>query len=439
MPDFRTYRAETMQQALLQVREDLGPDALILHTRQVPIHSRLPWQKDRIVTEIVAVLEQTKRQRPQPVTAVKTTSPDREQIEETPPPDLSAYNRKAAPPIQESRISAAEPRIPTHEPVNSEQTPPAISNPETPTPQPELSESQKLESLFKERIDSLQAMVEQLTTQVRNGMSSDIPPELFSLFTELIDAEVEESVARELIGRLKQRCGVNELSDSQGLRRQLFAMIESSIQCRGPIETKPGQQKIVAMVGPTGVGKTTTIAKLAANFRLRDNVRMGLITVDTYRIAAVDQLRTYAEIIDLPMKVVSTAVEMKQAVAEFAGMDLILIDTAGRSPRDEVKLQELKAVLGDIVVDDVHLVLSATTGYRHLRTTAEQFKSVGLTSVILTKLDEAPSLGAILNITSKLGLPLSYLTTGQNVPKDIEPAQPTRATRLILGQEDLSS
>tara|TARA_R100000789_G_scaffold100254_4_gene109474 strand:+ start:13901 stop:15187 length:1287 start_codon:yes stop_codon:yes gene_type:complete len=428
-----------MQQALLQVREDLGPDALILHTRQVPIHSRLPWQKDRIVTEIVAVLEQTKRQRPQPVTAVTTTSPDQEQIEETPPPDLSAYNRKAAPPIQESRISAAEPRIPTHEPVNSEQTPPAISNSETPTPQPELSESQKLESLFKERIDSLQAMVEQLTTQVRNGMSSDIPPELFSLFTELIDAEVEESVARELIGRLKQRCGVNELSDSQGLRRQLFAMIESSIQCRGPIEAKPGQQKIVAMVGPTGVGKTTTIAKLAANFRLRDNVRMGLITVDTYRIAAVDQLRTYAEIIDLPMKVVSTAVEMKQAVAEFAGMDLILIDTAGRSPRDEVKLQELKAVLGDIVVDDVHLVLSATTGYRHLRTTAEQFKSVGLTSVILTKLDEAPSLGAILNITSKLGLPLSYLTTGQNVPKDIEPAQPTRATRLILGQEDLSS
>ncbi|TWT63333.1 flagellar biosynthesis protein FlhF [Rubinisphaera italica] len=438
MPDFRTYRAETMQQALLQVREDLGPDALILHTRQVPIHSRLPWQKDRIVTEIVAVLEQKKRERPQPVAAVKSTSSTREQSEETPAPDLSAYNRKATLPVQESRLPIVESRLPRNEPINSEPAPPATPNPETPNPSPELSESQKLESLFKERIDSLQAMVEQLTSQVRTGMSTDIPPELFSLFTELIDAEVEESVARELIGRLKHRSGVNELSDSEGLRRQLFAMIEASIQCRGPIETKPGQQKIVAMVGPTGVGKTTTIAKLAANFRLRDNVRMGLITVDTYRIAAVDQLRTYAEIIDLPMKVVSTAVEMKQAVAEFAGMDLILIDTAGRSPRDEVKLQELKAVLGDIVVDDVHLVLSATTGYRHLRTTAEQFKSVGLTSVILTKLDEAPGLGAILNITSKLGLPLSYLTTGQNVPKDIEPAQPTRATRLILGQENLS-
>ncbi len=117
---------------------------------------------------------------------------------------------------------------------------------------------------------------------------------------------------------------------------------------------------MVALVGPTGVGKTTTIAKLAANFRLRDGIRMGLVTVDTYRIAAVEQLRTYAEIIDLPMKVVTSPREMRRALEELQGLDLILIDTAGRSPRDELKIQELKSLLNEAQVDEVHLVLSLT-------------------------------------------------------------------------------
>ena len=113
----------------------------------------------------------------------------------------------------------------------------------------------------------------------------------------------------------------------------------------------------MALVGPTGVGKTTTIAKLAANFRLREKRRVGLITVDTYRIAAVEQLRTYADIIDLPMEIVSTPREMHQAVARMADLDLILMDTAGRSPRDEVKIQELKSMLAEAEPDEVHLVL----------------------------------------------------------------------------------
>ena len=114
-------------------------------------------------------------------------------------------------------------------------------------------------------------------------------------------------------------------------------------------------------VGPTGVGKTTTIAKLAANFRLREKRRVGLITVDTYRIAAVEQLRTYAEIIDLPMQVVSAPGEMREAVDRMADLDLVLLDTAGRSPQDEIKLQELKAFLDEADADEVHLVLSSVS------------------------------------------------------------------------------
>ena len=189
---------------------------------------------------------------------------------------------------------------------------------------------------------------------------------------------------------------------------------------------------MAALVGPTGVGKTTTIAKLAANFRLKEKRRVGLITVDTYRIAAVEQLRTYADIIDLPMHVVSTPREMRETVARMNHLDLILMDTAGRSGRDEIRIQELKAFLAEAAADEVHLVLSGVTAARTLEQTAEQFAAVGTTALILTKLDEADRLGKCAAGVRSSGLPLSYLTNGQSVPDDIETADAHRLARLIL-------
>ncbi|MEX2558714.1 MAG: flagellar biosynthesis protein FlhF, partial [Pirellulales bacterium] len=171
------------------------------------------------------------------------------------------------------------------------------------------------------------------------------------------------------------------------------------------------------------------------NYRLRERLRVGLITVDTYRIAAVEQLRTYADIIDLPMKVVSTPREMRQAVETMAGLDLVLLDTAGRSPKDEVKLQELKAFLTEAAADEVHLVLSSVASAGALERTAARFASVGTTALVLTKLDEATGLGNLLPLLRSSKLPLSYLTDGQNVPDDIAAADPHRLARIVLGME----
>jgi flagellar biosynthesis protein FlhF len=189
---------------------------------------------------------------------------------------------------------------------------------------------------------------------------------------------------------------------------------------------------VVALVGPTGVGKTTTIAKLAANFRLKEQRAVGLITVDTYRVAAVEQLRTYADIIDLPMQVVSTPREMREATDRLGDLDLILMDTAGRSPKDDLKIRELKGFLTEAAVDEVHLVLSSAAGARSLEQTAQRFAAVGTTALILTKLDEASSLGSVLPVLRSSKLPLSYLTNGQNVPDDIETTDAHRLARLIL-------
>ena len=162
---------------------------------------------------------------------------------------------------------------------------------------------------------------------------------------------------------------------------------------------------------------------------------MGLITVDTYRIAAVEQLKTYAEIIDLPLAVANDPGQMHQAVEELGAVDMVFIDTAGRSPRDEVKIRELADFMAQARPDEVHLVLSAGAAERTLRSAVERFALVRADRLILTKLDEAEGLGAILGVLGQANRPLSYLTTGQAVPDDIEPADRKRLARLILGLE----
>ncbi|HEV3300596.1 MAG TPA: hypothetical protein VG055_13190, partial [Planctomycetaceae bacterium] len=285
------------------------------------------------------------------------------------------------------------------------------------------------------RLDSIQKMLHDLGRANQLPRHDQVAPELFQVFTELIDAEVEEDVARDLIYKLKRTATPAQLVDANAVRALLTALVESEIRCREPIAPKSGRRRVVALVGATGVGKTTTIAKLAANFRLRSGIKLGLVTVDTYRVAAVEQLRTYAEIIDLPMKVVTNPLEMRRALDELAGLDLVLIDTAGRSPKDELQIQELKSLLAEAHVDEVHLVLSMTSSRQSLEAAVDKFKAAGTTAVILTKLDEASGMGAVMSLSRRVDLPISYLTAGQAVPDDIEPAHPRRIARLILGQE----
>lgn len=179
---------------------------------------------------------------------------------------------------------------------------------------------------------------------------------------------------------------------------------------------------VVALVGPTGVGKTTTIAKLAANFALFEGKSVGLITIDTYRIAAVEQLKTYSEIINLPIEVVYTAADFKRALQNLANKQLILIDTAGRSQKNKQQIRELKHFFNGRPLNETHLVLSANTKLEDLLETADSFKELNVNRLIFTKLDETNSLSNVVEVAERLQIPLSYVTTGQSVPEDIEVA-----------------
>jgi flagellar biosynthesis protein FlhF len=189
-------------------------------------------------------------------------------------------------------------------------------------------------------------------------------------------------------------------------------------------------RRIKAFVGPTGVGKTTTLAKLAAHYCLEKKMKVGLITTDTYRVAAPEQLKVYAKIMGLPLDIASDKDKFMRSLANFADKDLILVDTPGRSRQDDRCLSTLKSILTDDV--ETFLLLSPTANREHLIEAADRFRILQYDRIILTKIDECTLLGSIVDILDMIGKTVSYLTTGQNVPKDIEKANPERLAQLTF-------
>ncbi|MEZ6057657.1 MAG: hypothetical protein R3C01_13230 [Planctomycetaceae bacterium] len=358
MSTIRTFRAPTVREALALVRDALGPDALILSNREVPVRRMAGDQRRSFL----------------PATFCELTA---QRHEADPFGDMASLDQ-----------------------------PVALSDPRTTL------------------VASLES-ASPTTAVTQHTATKDY--DIFSLYTALIDVDVEEEDARELLHELTFDAAHHQCSHLA----ELQSRIAQQVQCAGPILVAAGTQRIVALVGPTGVGKTTTLAKLAANFHLRDGIKVGLITIDTFRIGAVEQLQTYANLIELPMQVVSSPEEMQQAIGNFAGLDLILIDTTGRSPSDELKIQETRALLDAAHVDEVHLVMSLTVSPRTAAIAAERYRLLGTTALLLTKFDEVSGPGSVLSVARQIQLPISYLTNGQEVPDDIEVAETSRIVQWL--------
>jgi len=288
---------------------------------------------------------------------------------------------------------------------------------------------------IKNEIGGIRTLVESMVKEQRKLHAPQMPERLFDIYLDLIQREVADNIAHELIERAQENMTGNQMSSIDVVRQKLVQVMEGMINTTGPIEHNlDGSGRIVALIGPTGVGKTTTIAKLAANFKLRQNKKVGLITIDTYRIGAVDQLRMYAEIINVPLKIALTPAELTEAIALMKNeMDYIFIDTAGRCQNDELKLRELQTFLTAANPHEVHLVLSTTNHHSNMLSAAERFKELGVDHIILTKLDEAISFGVVLSVLRKIDASLSYITTGQDVPEDIEVCDRRKMAMKLLG------
>jgi flagellar biosynthesis protein FlhF len=264
------------------------------------------------------------------------------------------------------------------------------------------------------------------------GLSEEAPVAFPELYDRLVSTGVAESLARELIQELPSFDAWSEEARPPLAHAALRDILSRRVASCGPIELTPGKLKAVALIGPTGVGKTTTIAKLAAHFTLVENKRVALLTMDTYRIAAVEQLKTYSQIIDIPISVAYDQSDVLPAIAQFADFDLLLIDTAGRSQKNIMQVGELKAML-EMVRCETHLALSAPVKEQDMLETIHRFSAARVDRLIFSKLDETSSYGTLLNVADRSGIPLSYLTTGQRVPEDIETANGRVLADLILG------
>lgn len=256
------------------------------------------------------------------------------------------------------------------------------------------------------------------------------------IYNKMIDNEVDEKYANQIIGDIESSLKKESNIDSilAGVYQKIILKLGQTKTIR--IGNKP---KVVFFIGPTGVGKTTTIAKIASKFKLEKQARVAFVTADTYRIAAVEQLNTYASIIDCPVSVVYAASELDDCLKEYSGYDLILVDTAGRSHKSEEQMIELGNLLERVEMQndkfdcEVYLTLSITTKYKDLIDITERYKDIDDWAIIFTKLDETCALGNILNIKLFTDAALSYTTSGQNVPNDIEVINEQGLAKQLLG------
>ncbi len=276
---------------------------------------------------------------------------------------------------------------------------------------------------------AMDVIVSGLPDEARNRGVPDI---LIPYYTLMRNNDTDPEIIKMVIDGVKSKLNLDFNYDYDYLRYRFKREISSYFNEVRPITLSEGRATVATLVGPTGVGKTTTLAKLAAHYAVALEKRVGIITFDTYRIAAVEQLRTYSEIMNIPIKVIYQAEDIVDTMQDYRDMDLILIDTAGGNHRDKMGLMQLQRMLREIETQQVFLVISATTNYRNVLDIMSSYSFLKDYRILISKVDENISRGIVLNIAVKAGKPLSYITTGQNVPDDIEKVDGEKMATLIL-------
>lgn len=253
------------------------------------------------------------------------------------------------------------------------------------------------------------------------------------IYQHLLQNEVDEEIADSIMDEVNRSLAKNAPLDQilANVYQKIILMIGQPYR----IDTKPGKRtKYIFFLGSTGVGKTTTIAKIASKLKLEENINLALVTADTYRIAAVEQLKTYANILSVPLEVIYQPKELGDALEELSKYDICLVDTAGRSHKNKEQIEDIRELMDQVPIGDrqAYLVLNASTKYSDLKEIAAVYSGLTDFSIIFTKLDETASAGAMLNMRIKTKCPLSYVTWGQNVPEDFGEIDPQKVAKQLL-------
>lgn len=374
----KKFLASNNQEAMLKIKTELGSDAVILHQRKVKPKGFFGLFKKSIV-EIVAAKE-------------------------------DYYNENST----EKNIQQL--------PENKLKS------------QVELKVIKGEEKNFSKEIFEIKSMLHTVLAGINSkpvdGVDTALSKDLNDFKSYLIAQEIETGLLSKIIVELVDI--IKEHSQDEVEKEIIYREFQKVIQNYITDQGQGTISNVVFFVGPTGVGKTTTIAKLAANFSLNEGKTVGLISADTYRIAAVEQLKTYCNILNIPMEIIYESSEVNEAINRLKEKDIILVDTAGRSHKNENQIKELAQLLNEVEEKEIYLVVSCTTKDKDLKEIIKAYEFIDNYKIIFTKLDEATTVGSILNVAYETKRPISYITTGQSVPDDIEILDVHKVAELLL-------
>ncbi len=434
----RVFESTDMASGLKRVRRELGPDALILSTKTVRNGKLGLLGKPTI--EITAAIDNNwpkDEELPAPAPAVREAKPQSRLFGRAKSPKKKRINTTVGgEDITLDYGADADNTFDSKEARTMLTSSPSTSNVSDTALRGEIDELKNLVHQFADQLAGAPPTPEgELNTALRDRLSTMKP--VRDPISELLHNHgVDEDTARTISSVASEQLQPEDITDNGKVRRFVIQAIESLIEVKPPTFKKSEGQVRIALIGPTGVGKTTTLAKLAAHYLSNHSSSVALITIDTYRIAAVEQLKVYGEIMHLPVDVVISPEQLEEALERHADKSLVLIDTAGRSPRDTLCIQELTSFLKPHLNIEKHLVLSAATREVELLDAIQHFDAVGIDRTIFTKVDECTRTGVILNVQLQHDAPLSYITNGQRVPEDLLQINRRSVAELIMSHQE---
>lgn len=432
----KVYEAQDMRSALKKIKKELGPDALILSSRNI-YKDKLgvlgkPWIE--VVAAVDGSMENEKNN------SVRENGP------------LINMNTGGSPNESQDKNGTYtkdgffKALLENREVIeNSDQDPLAVWGTERPGHnEAVIREMRQLKQSFQGLTHEISEMKSHWEKQLRFSRPDfkchdfDSNESEKKLLPELDGLGLKPETIQVLLDMIENKNSDTRKKDTESRGNLLEQVIAEVIKIVNPLSGPWTSQKRISFIGPTGVGKTTTIAKVAANYLINCGKKVALATIDNYRIAAVEQLKIYGQIMNIPVETANSPQRLKNIFDRHQDKDLILVDTAGRSPKDELSLQELAGFLDPALQIESHLVLSATTRESDLYSVIKRFRNIELHGLVFTKLDECDLLGSILNVQLQAGYPVSFLTNGQKVPEDLLPHEPHHIARMILYRNEVA-
>ncbi len=395
----KKFEAETETLAMLKVKEELGKEAIIMNIKTINPRGVYRLFKKPVV-EVTAAIDELLKPKPVEEKPLTNVAFNKNYMEATIRGDILQDLTENIGSPKEQEASAIEEKL------------------------------DQLQTLLVNQMEQNEKLVKEMQEEKKDIF--DIPC-VKLIYDQLIENDVTPENARVILKEVENRIETDSSVDN--VLSHIYQKIVLKLGQPKAVALEEGKTKFVFFIGPTGVGKTTTIAKIASSMKLQTNAKVALVTLDTYRIAAVEQLKTYANILSVPLKVVYSNQELLGLKEEFEEYDVVLIDTAGRSHKNVDQVADIKEML-EITSEDlreIYLVLSATTKYKDLLQIIETYKKLAGFQLIFTKLDETLCWGNILNVRMLTQAPLSYMTFGQNVPDDIGKMDAQKIAKQLLG------